>query len=548
VVYFVSVGWVITSVGGDERNNDDETTKKAEVGHGRGEISEGDDFDNIGHHHHHHLHGNQIVDDEIGKYYSAEGRPEGRPDAKLDSPPDAGVTAGVPKAPKSQKPQRQAAKGSSDRPTESIYTDYYSQKGDIEVPTFFSPPGASLHDGEIKAFGRETPSSLGTGNAEEDTIFLMIASYRDYMCPVTIQSALERATYPSRIRVGVVAQNTDGDVPCDRPFIEDADWGQTKNCDDPDVKDMAICKYSHLVNVFEGLTAEVATGPVMARHVGYRLYDGETYFMQTDAHVLFVEGWDEIIIKEWTSLNNEMAVLSTYLTDVVNSIDPDTHQSLRTTRPIMCNTQFETSQQGKYLRHGSQPEGVPAISNVPQSQPYWAAGFSFSRGHFPMTVPYDPYLPMIFQGEEISIGLRGFTHGYDFYAPNKSVCFHVYASTPQNKAKRTKVKTFWEHSNDHAGVGKESMKRLLGIVKMDTTHDFDHLEEDVYGMGTKRSVDQFFHLFGIDVEKKHAKDKLCQFVASGNMHRRFHDMHVREDKMGIDYEAIGDYKIPAFES
>ena len=176
VVYFVSVGWVITSVGGDERNNDDETTKKAEVGHGRGEISEGDDFDNIGHHHHHHLHGNQIVDDEIGKYYSAEGRPEGRPDAKLDSPPDAGVTAGVPKAPKSQKPQRQAAKGSSDRPTESIYTDYYSQKGDIEVPTFFSPPGASLHDGEIKAFGRETPSSLGTGNAEEDTIFLMLVT------------------------------------------------------------------------------------------------------------------------------------------------------------------------------------------------------------------------------------------------------------------------------------------------------------------------------------------------------------------------------------
>lgn len=50
-------------------------------------------------------------------------------------------------------------------------------------------------------------------------------------------------------------------------------------------------------------------------------------------------------------------------------------------------------------------------------QPFWAAGFSFSRGHFALRVPYDPYLPMLFQGEEISMGVRAFTHGYDFYSP-----------------------------------------------------------------------------------------------------------------------------------
>ena len=27
------------------------------------------------------------------------------------------------------------------------------------------------------------------------------------------------------------------------------------------------------------------------------------------------------------------------------------------------------------------------------------------------------YQPMIFQGEEMSIGIRGFTIGYDYYAP-----------------------------------------------------------------------------------------------------------------------------------
>lgn len=68
------------------------------------------------------------------------------------------------------------------------------------------------------------------------------------------------------------------------------------------------------------------------------------------------------------------------------------------------------------MRHGQQPEGPPGIKGQPTLHPFWAAGFSFARGHFVIQVPYDQYLPMVFQGEEVSIGLRAFTHGYDFYA------------------------------------------------------------------------------------------------------------------------------------
>ena len=63
------------------------------------------------------------------------------------------------------------------------------------------------------------------------------------------------------------------------------------------------------------------------------------------------------------------------------------------------------------MRHGSQPEDFSAIKDMPQLQPFWAAGFSFSRGHFKVQVPYDAYQPMVFQGEEIAIGIRGFTYG-----------------------------------------------------------------------------------------------------------------------------------------
>jgi hypothetical protein len=77
---------------------------------------------------------------------------------------------------------------------------------------------------------------------------------------------------------------------------------------------------------------------------------------------------------------------------------------------------------------------------MPQLEPYWAAGFSFSRGHFKLRVPYDAYQPMVFQGEEIAIGIRGFTYGYDFYAPEKSVVFHEYAV---KSSRRRKVPMFW---------------------------------------------------------------------------------------------------------
>lgn len=176
---------------------------------------------------------------------------------------------------------------------------------------------------------------------------------------------------------------------------------------------------------------------------------GEYYSTQNDAHITYVQGWDDGMISQMEATGNEMAVISTYLTDVQGSVTPE-GKSLRNTRPIMCNTYYEGGQQGQHLRHGSQPERVPFIKDEPMLEPYWAAGYSFSRGHFIVNVPYDQYQPMIFQGEEMSIGIRGFTVGYDYYAPQRSVCFHHYA-IGENAKKRSKVHHFWENSRNFEG-------------------------------------------------------------------------------------------------
>eukprot|EP01036_Dinobryon_divergens_P045489 gene45489-60782_t len=158
--------------------------------------------------------------------------------------------------------------------------------------------------------------------------------------------------------------------------------------------------------------------------------------------------------------------------------------SLRDTRPIMCNSDFEGEMPSRYLRHGSQPEDYAIIREGPQLQPFWAAGFSFSRGHFKVQVPYDALQPMVFQGEEISIGIRGFTYGYDFYAPRDSVVFHEYA---EKSDRRKKVPMFWENSQKHRGEAKKSLARSMSIIRMSPDIDpsaWDHREEKKYGIGT----------------------------------------------------------------
>jgi len=410
----------------------------------------------------------------------------------------------------------------------------------MSVPKMWIDNPVSIH--QNKLMSRELAMKIGScatpdasGNhargdscpISERTIYVAIASYRDYQCRDTVTSIFERAKFPERVRVGVTDQIVEGeDGPCDAPY---------RPCkEDPE---QMLCKYKSQLDVYQ-VDAPLAIGPVFARHLGHRMYRGEYYYMQSDAHVTFTRDWDEDIISQQEATKNEMTVLSTYLSDVVGNIDKN-GKSLINTRPIMCNTDYESGQKNKYLRHGSQPEAVPTIRGTPQLEPYWAAGYSFSRGHFVVNVPYDFHQPMIFQGEEMSIGIRGFTIGYDFYAPERSVCFHHYAEGANKKA-RNKVPHYWEHTNIYAGAGTKAMYRLLGVVHMNPEIDrkeWDHTEESKYGLGGVRTPEKFYSTFGIDVVHKRTEQHLCRFVETGIMHKKFTPF-LRKDGMGIDYDKI----------
>lgn len=413
----------------------------------------------------------------------------------------------------------------------------------MKVPKFWSPP---VHNNQLMS--RKQAMEIGTCTQpdfwgrfnrgvscpiDQRTMFVGIASFRDTECRQTIESIFQRAKYPDRVRVGVIDQlleSVDGNIWCDVPI---------RPCSEN--PDQAQCKYKSQIEVYR-MNSTLAVGPVFARHLGHRMYRGEFYATQIDAHVTFVKDWDVDIVQQFEATKNEMAVLSTYLSDITESLDFKTGKSLVDTRPIMCNTDFERTGQGVYLRHGAQPERKPTIKGSPQLSPFWAAGYSFARGHFVVNVPYDQYEPLIFQGEEISIGIRGFTIGYDFYAPERSVCFHHYEK-PKNVVKHY----FWDEVSMDGIAGKRAMHRLMGIIGMDTQvqpSEWDHTEESVYGVGKVRSPDKFYRTFGVDVPNKKVHGKLCKFVDNDDgkdpsklMHNMF-SPYLRADGMGIDYSKI----------
>jgi hypothetical protein len=155
----------------------------------------------------------------------------------------------------------------------------------IKVPRFWGAvPGTDLN-------------TIGSKVNNEETILLMIASYRDFQCRETIESAFTRADHPERLFVAAVDQVVDGDIGC-----LDLEVPCSQN------SEQNVCKYMSQISLYK-MDAKEATGPVTARHVGYRMYRGQHYFMQMDAHCKFVNHWDTDIIKQFHETGNDMAVL-----------------------------------------------------------------------------------------------------------------------------------------------------------------------------------------------------------------------------------------------
>jgi [Skp1-protein]-hydroxyproline N-acetylglucosaminyltransferase len=374
-----------------------------------------------------------------------------------------------------------------------------------------------------------------------ETINIMIASFRDgTMCKNTLQGLFQRARYPQRVRVTIVDQvlpesstqyhDPVDDHPCTTPLTP---------CDqDPS---QILCLYGKQIDPLP-FNALDSSGPVTSRHLSNRLYRGEYFAMQCDSHVEFTKHWDTEIIEEWRSTNNELAILSVY-PDQAYQVNQTTGERLTRSRAIMCSTVFEDGDEvGKHLRHDQEPCSLPDFKDMQQQlQPLWAAGFSFGRGHFVVNVPYDLYLPNIFQGEESNIGIRAFSYGYDLYAPSQPIVYHYYGPKTKSQkkvnVKKKKKLKFWDLPTYDDDVALQAMQRLNAIIELgmnDNEGDVFPTDLKEYGIGQVRTTEKYYKTFGFHRETETMEPNLCMYVASKAMNLRFLPA-LRKDTMGIDY-------------
>jgi hypothetical protein len=79
-----------------------------------------------------------------------------------------------------------------------------------------------------------------------------------------------------------------------------------------------------------------AKGPVWARSLSRKILGNEEFCLQIDAHMEFVQDWDEKLKHEWAATGNEFGIIST--------VPPplgEKGKNVEKNIPLLCEVKFE---------------------------------------------------------------------------------------------------------------------------------------------------------------------------------------------------------------
>lgn len=367
------------------------------------------------------------------------------------------------------------------------------------IKAFYDAVTAALADTSLKTFHRKLPEVR-----EDGSIFVSVASYRDDTCPASLRSMFKKAAQPEKLTVAVIQQN------CEAECETGTGWANTRRLvpTDPDpscVKDFCESDFGRAhceagrVRLLQ-LQEFEAWGPFFARFLASKLWNGQNYILQIDAHTQFRENWDtafQQMITKTPSYPN--SVLTTY---------PDSFGGSWSNRAApLCGFTFEGAGTGKTIRlqqsfaSGGHPDQGYARAA------FIAAGFFFTHGSAFVKIPFDPYLPYIFMGEEIAMSSRFWTHGFDIYAPMASQLKHAYVRAESSKFWETVNRVFSDPSahNSITDLVMARIQHLMLFPGMEKPGNIKpaflltHMDE--FQQGTVRSIHDFFKYHNIDMRR-----------------------------------------------
>lgn len=294
-------------------------------------------------------------------------------------------------------------------------------------------------------------------NDKANTIFVSIAAYRDSELAPTVKSLMATAQYPERITVGIVLQL---DKQADQHILDslpiNKPWFQER------VKILSI-------------EARHARGPCYARALCQQLYETEGFVLQIDSHMRFRANWDSYLIEQLCKCPTSKSVLTAYPVGYTlpNNIPNETRGTL------LVPWKFDAidnmlRQRGRLLQ--------PRDTLVPCH--LYAAGFNFCHASVLQDVPYDGTLQYLFFGEEISMAVRLYTHGYNLYAPAETVVYHLWSRSHRP----TPIQETLSDETKHYREQQRKAAREIVLQQL----------RGAEGLGTERSVQEFAEALGVD--------------------------------------------------
>lgn len=236
-------------------------------------------------------------------------------------------------------------------------------------------------------------------------------------------------------------------------------------------------------------------GVCWARSLVFSMYQGESFVLQIDSHMLFEKDWDEQLISQWLALKPLSAkpIVSTYPYGFEFEDDKPVVKitvSPKTTLVLRPHPETDLTETNATLRFRA--EHVFTRKPVPGC--HIAGGFIFTSGQFAEEVPYDPRL--YFHGEEQSLAARAYTHGWDIFHPPHIPLFHLY-KMPNISHHTHHWHPEWEKQRDFKFTELKALanQRLMDLL-------FERRDLGRYGLGSVRTLADFATFSGVDYARK----------------------------------------------
>ena len=304
--------------------------------------------------------------------------------------------------------------------------------------------------------------------AKNGKIFIQIASYRDPELIKTLDDCIEKADKPEKLVFGICWQHSDED-----------EWDNIDKYKDDERFKIVDVNYKD------------SKGACWARNTLQQEYTNEEYTFQLDSHHRFIEGWDTELIKMLKGLQKK-GHKKPLLTSYISSYNPENDPEGRVKVPWLMN--FD-----RFIPEGAVfflPATIPGWEKMTEPIPgrFYSAHFAFSLGSFVKEVPHDP--EYYFHGEEISIAVRSYTHGYDLFHPHKIIAWHEY--TRKGRTKQWDDDKTWGDRNTNSHLRNRKLFEMDGLEK-----DIDF---GIYDFGTERTLEDYERYAGVNFKKRSVQE------------------------------------------